>query len=427
MTHEPVALVFGSSGVSGWATTRELLRYPTPTTFSRVIALSNRPLSKEAMLLDDPRLQLVSGVDLTQSVEIVVKAMQEKIADVDKVTHVFFYGGVPVYDDGLGDRSDDPLSAHIHIHDDKQAVEVNGNLVDTALSALKVTSPHITHFAFQTGAKYYGLQLVGQLQPYPSSPVKESQPRIPEPWASRTFYYRQLDIIARHARDAPWTWNEVRPDAIIGYAPTTNAMNLPLILGAYFALWRAVHGPGSAIPIPSTPAGAAALNSDSPASDLARLSIFLGLKEDRASHNGEAYNAAAAAADTYAARWPKLAAEWGLKGVPAVEDATAAADFGKPALEAERWARDRQDVWDGLVQQHGLKPGVLEAIQFDFLFVMMVPEDRVLDVGKMQEAGYTEEQDWLEAYREAWELWVQAKVCSDPHNRNMKEEMVQYM
>ncbi|KAI0311216.1 hypothetical protein OF83DRAFT_1177797 [Amylostereum chailletii] len=390
MPQELTALVFGSSGVSGWAATRELLRYPTPTTFSRVIALSNRPLSKESMLLDDPRLQLVSGVDLTQPVEDVVTTMQKKIVDVDKVTHVFFY-------------------AYMHIQDDNKAVEVNGNLVDTALSALKVTSPHMTHFAFQTGGKYYGMHLVGE-SPFPrQTPIKESRPRIPEPWASRTFYYRQLDIIAKHARDAPWTWNEVRPDAILGYAPTTNAMNLPLVLGAYLALWRAVHGAGSSIPVPSTPAGASALNSESPASNLARLSIFLGLKDDRASHKGEAYNVGTAA-NSYAARWPQLAAEWGLKGVPAVQGSTAVADFGKPALEAERWARDRQDVWDGLVKQHGLKPGVLEAIQFDFLFVMAVPENRDLDVGKMQEAGYTEEQDWLGAYREAWELWVQAKV-----------------
>jgi hypothetical protein len=87
-----IALVIGASGVSGWATTRELLRYPTPTTFSRVIALSNRPLSLEVTLLDDPRLELVSGVDLTRSLNEVVGALREKVAGIAEVTHVYWYG-----------------------------------------------------------------------------------------------------------------------------------------------------------------------------------------------------------------------------------------------------------------------------------------------------------------------------------------------
>ncbi|KAI0317101.1 hypothetical protein OF83DRAFT_1172258 [Amylostereum chailletii] len=272
----------------------------------------------------------------------------------------------------------------------------------------------MTHFAFQTGSKYYGLQLVGKLLPYPTAPVNEFQPRIPEPWASRTFYYRQLDArLFLHRSQTctrrPLDLERSPPRHHSRLRPTTNAMNLPLVLGVYLALWRAVHGAGSSIPVPSTPTGAAALNSESPAANVARLSIFLGLKEDRAGRKGEAYNVGTTP-NTYAARWPRLAAEWGLKGVPAVQDPTAPTRLSKPAREVEEWAKGHQDVWDGLVRTHGLKPDVLEAIQFDFLFMMALPENRDLDVGKMREAGYTEEQDWLGAYREAWELWVQAKV-----------------
>ena len=89
---ERVALVFGASGISGWAITRELLRYPDATTFSKVIALSNRPLDPAVTLLSDPRLTYAHGVDLTQPVESVVKALKEKVPDIGKVTNVFWYG-----------------------------------------------------------------------------------------------------------------------------------------------------------------------------------------------------------------------------------------------------------------------------------------------------------------------------------------------
>ena len=51
------ALVFGESGISGWAITRTCLSYSISTTFSRVIALTNRPEAKEAFPLPDPNEQ----------------------------------------------------------------------------------------------------------------------------------------------------------------------------------------------------------------------------------------------------------------------------------------------------------------------------------------------------------------------------------
>ena len=93
MTAERNALVFGASGISGWATVRELLRYPTTTTFSRVTALTNRPLPADAILLDDPRLRFKHAVDLTQPIDTVVRVLKDTVPDIDLVTHVYFYCG----------------------------------------------------------------------------------------------------------------------------------------------------------------------------------------------------------------------------------------------------------------------------------------------------------------------------------------------
>jgi nucleoside-diphosphate-sugar epimerase len=53
------ALVFGASGITGWAIVKEALQYPTPTAFNKVIGLTNRPLTKpQALLPEDDRLEL---------------------------------------------------------------------------------------------------------------------------------------------------------------------------------------------------------------------------------------------------------------------------------------------------------------------------------------------------------------------------------
>lgn len=86
------ALVFGASGITGWAITRAALTYPTPTTFSRVIGLTNRPLSLEdSRLPQDPRLSLKSGVNLSGTIDAIVKALGE-VEGIEEITHVYFTG-----------------------------------------------------------------------------------------------------------------------------------------------------------------------------------------------------------------------------------------------------------------------------------------------------------------------------------------------
>jgi hypothetical protein len=86
------ALVFGASGITGWAIAHTSLSYPTTTTFSRVIGLTNRPLStKDSYLPPDPRLSLHSGVDLSGD-ENTISDSLSKINGVSEVTHVYFAG-----------------------------------------------------------------------------------------------------------------------------------------------------------------------------------------------------------------------------------------------------------------------------------------------------------------------------------------------
>lgn len=85
------ALVYGASGITGWAIVNAILNgYPSQGTFTKVSALVNRPLTREmALWPDDPRLQIVSGIDLLKgSQEELEKTIKEKVPDVDTVTQV---------------------------------------------------------------------------------------------------------------------------------------------------------------------------------------------------------------------------------------------------------------------------------------------------------------------------------------------------
>ena len=91
-THN-VALVFGASGISGWAVTKNLLSYPSASTFTRVIALANRPRSlAECSLPQDPRLELYSGIDLRGNLDQVLGTMKGKIPNLNEITHMYYCG-----------------------------------------------------------------------------------------------------------------------------------------------------------------------------------------------------------------------------------------------------------------------------------------------------------------------------------------------
>lgn len=89
-----VALIFGASGISGWAVTNNLFSYPTPSTFSRVIGLTNRPmdLSGSQLPKNDSRLEIYSGINLREDIQMVKEQMRSKISNLQDITHVYYCG-----------------------------------------------------------------------------------------------------------------------------------------------------------------------------------------------------------------------------------------------------------------------------------------------------------------------------------------------
>lgn len=137
------------------------MSFPTKSTFAKVTGLTNRPLSLEdSKLPKDDRLQLVSGIDLTGSVDSVASAMKQKINGIDTVSHVIF-------------------TAYIEKPDYAALREVNTELLRTAITAVDQLAPKLEAVTLQTGGKAYGVEFTKDLKMNP--PFKEDMPRIPEP------------------------------------------------------------------------------------------------------------------------------------------------------------------------------------------------------------------------------------------------------
>lgn len=67
-----------------------------------------------------------------------------------------------------------------------------------------------------TGLQAYGVHLGKNLFPFSQElPLRESLRRIPEPYASRMFYYQQLDCLKRLSQGRRWKWVDLRPDVIV--------------------------------------------------------------------------------------------------------------------------------------------------------------------------------------------------------------------
>jgi nucleoside-diphosphate-sugar epimerase len=92
------ALVIGASGVIGWSVVNQLLQpYPSPSPFSNITALVNRPVDLKDMLWPEstpsrPEARLVTGVDLLRSDAEFEKTVEEKVPNVKSISHVYYFG-----------------------------------------------------------------------------------------------------------------------------------------------------------------------------------------------------------------------------------------------------------------------------------------------------------------------------------------------
>ncbi|KAK1492282.1 hypothetical protein CCUS01_14064 [Colletotrichum cuscutae] len=412
------ALILGASGISGWSLLNQARTYPTPTTFARITGTTNRPLTLEQARLpaDDPRLALVSGIDFTKSVDEVAAALRDKVPDVETVSHVFYT------DVSKGQAA---------------AAAANTELLAVAVKAVEKVSPRLAFVVLQTGGKGYGLM-------YPDkvtlrTPLREDAPRIPRPWADEVFYYAQHDLLRDLSRGKNWTFSEIRPDVIVGFAPTSNAMNMARGIGIYLSVWRRVFGTtttgaggfGSGnrveveVPFPGSLRSYRATHTDTNQDVLSKMEIFAAVVNPEGCGGGRAFNVAdGGAVISWSVVWPRLCERFGLIGVappppPPSSEAAIDAEAGTgtasgstaPPPSMKDFIAGHDDAWVALAREHGLDEGAARGYNWDFLHVMLVKcdFDREYDLTRAREVGFREGVDTVEGYFTAWERMRSAK------------------
>lgn len=286
-----------------------------------------------------------------------------------------------------------------HGSDYQTLKRANVTILSNAVQAVEETCPTFKFWTLQTGGKAYGIEFLDKGIEY-HPPHKESAPRIPEPWASNVFYYAQYDTVKELSQGKRWTFCEIRPDAIIGFVPQNNAMNLAQAIGLWLAMVRSLEGIGTEVIFPGGEKAYKALHTDTSQDILAQFHIYASLHPEVVSK--KAFNIADGEVVTWEQVWPGICDWFGLKGVgPDSSKATGA-----------EWVQQQKGAWAKWVKENGLKEGALEATSWEFMSAIMggITFDRQYDLSACREVGFQEKMETVQGYSRAFERMRSARI-----------------
>ncbi|KAK4936388.1 hypothetical protein LTR10_022714 [Elasticomyces elasticus] len=380
------ALIFGASGVSGWAVVNQLLNdYPTAGTWSKVTALTNRPLDLETSQWPATnKLQIISGLNLLEKPQDAFEEeVKNKVTDIDTVTHVFYYA----------------YKASTNFEQEKKdAVD----MLSRSITAVDRLSPVLEFVAFQTGAKMYGFLL--QEDHYFPVPLSESLPRLKPPFSDQLFYHDQLDWLGSYSAKKSWTWCETRPDIIIGFAPNHSAYSLAASLAIYFSLWEEINGAGSVVPFPGTPKSWRARHNEAGSDMIAKQTIFLSLHPS-ISGNGAAFNVASSPNhETWEEKWPQLCQYFGLRSAPPSEQSKEVRQYINDNLDQWRQNEETFHLRTDIAQSEVTMPG------FEILHLTLADFDRHYDLSKIYNAGFQDKNTIMDTWGTTFDRMRKAKM-----------------
>lgn len=308
-----VALVTGGNGITGSA----IIQYLASTSqdeWQEIIVTSRSPFQT---LVQDSRIKFIA-LDFNKDPKALASAMRETCSTV---THVYF-------------------SSYVHKDDFVELNTANQALFENFLSALVAVAPNLENCTLQTGGKYYNVHL----SPVPT-PAREGEPRIGP--ASANFYFPQEDFLAEKQRGQKWSWNVIRPEAIIGHTSKPNGMNSALTYALYFLVCKELEHEAA---MPTNQLYWSGADDCSDAMLIAEFSVWASTNPRCAN---QAFNVVNGDYFSWRYMWPRIANYLGAK---ASSDQT----FQKPPpkegqvqqeFSLAEWAQDKRPVWDRLCEK----------------------------------------------------------------------------
>ncbi|KAL4926337.1 SDR family oxidoreductase [Aspergillus undulatus] len=328
------ALVYGASGIIGWATVNALLNnYPTADAFDRVTALTNRPLSVEdSQWPASEKLTVVSGIDLLKGdQEALDRTVKERVPGAQTVSHVYF-------------------CAYIMDPEPEKEIEINVELLKRAVTVAENLSTAFSFVVIPTGVKTYGVHLIDQFPFKDKLPLREALPVIPEPFKSKLFYYPQIELLQQLSAGKPWTFADVIPDIVVGFVPNNNAYCLAQWLALYLSLYREINGEGVEVVFPGNAKSWTIKSNDSSQDLIAKFAIYASLHPEITA--GERYNTSDKAEwTTWSVKWPIICQYFGLRGV----EPPAQGSGPEPAA----YIAQNKDKWFEIEKKYNLKSGTV--------------------------------------------------------------------
>lgn len=291
------ALVVGATG----ATAFRLVERLAASADWRVTAVTRRSRSPA------PGVETVQ-IDLTDA-----GARRDAFAGLAGITHIFYAARAPHGEGGTED------------------VAANTAMLRAVIDGVEGAAASLRHVHLIEGGKWYG-QHLGR---YPT-PAREDAPRHMPP----NFYYAQQDLLEERSRGGGWTWSASRPNAICD-AVAGRARNLPIVIGAYAAICRAL-----AVPF-DFPGSAASFDSLTEVTEARLLAEALEWIATRPEAAGRAFNVTNGDVVRWSQLWPVFADHFGVR--PGI---------ARPFRLAEQM-QDKQPLWAALAAEHGLAEPVL--------------------------------------------------------------------
>ncbi|KAK2745757.1 hypothetical protein FQN55_006078 [Onygenales sp. PD_40] len=385
-----VALVFGASGISGWAVSKNLLSYPSSRTFTRIIALTYRQNSLDGGTFpQDPRLEIYSGINVRGELNEVKKGIQQRIPEVEEVTHVYYcaYSNATVYGESV-----------------MEIKTINSGMTYNAVHAIDYLCPNLKFWVLQTGTNHYGVAVFQHMDKiHLAPPLREEAPRIPPPYGDEIFYYDQVDLVKKAAKGKSWRWCEVRPDQIVGFVPNTAGMTFVEPIALYLSLYCFVNGRGASVSFPGTQRNFTYTFTDSSQDIISKAEIYLSTTTPDQAH-GEAFNIAdTATPGAWSIKWPILAEYFGLVGTGPGRD-----EWG----DIDVWWNEHQGDYRRMCEEYKLRGK--EILPATWMFAKIgftwLDRDREMSLDKIRDVGFMEELPVGQGYQVACERMAEAGI-----------------
>ncbi len=204
----------------------------------------------------------------------------------------------------------------------------NRDMLINAVSAIDKTSPALGRVVLITGTKYYG----SHLGPF-RTPARESDPRH----AGANYYFDQIDWLSAFQEGKRWTWSELRPQTLCGFAPGT-AMSIVSVIAVYAAIMKELGRP---LAWPGRPGTGRAIYQVTDSGHFASAALWAATDPRCAN---QAYNITNGDYFRWLDLWPRIAQ---------VFDMPAA---GPDPMSLTEFMADKAPLWDSMVGKHGLKP-----------------------------------------------------------------------